>query len=49
MEEIIGQLGKMGINADIEFFAQFRESLAKRYDGNPDFDPRHYFMPGATG
>jgi uncharacterized protein (DUF362 family) len=49
MEEIIGQLGKMGINADIEFFTQFRESLAKRYDGNPDFDPGHYFMPGATG
>jgi uncharacterized protein (DUF362 family) len=49
MEEIIGRLGEFGIEADLEYFARFRKSLAGRYDGNPDFEPEHYFMPGATG
>ena len=49
MEEIIGQLECMGLEPDVRFFAEFRKSLAERYAGNPDFDPDHYFMPGATG
>ncbi|MCG2776597.1 MAG: DUF362 domain-containing protein [Desulfobacterales bacterium] len=49
MEEIIGQLENIGLKPDVSFFAQFRESLAKRYRGKPAFDPSHYFMPGATG
>ena len=49
MEEIIGKLTDMGLKADVAFFARFRKSLAERYGGNPDFDPNHYFMPGATG
>ena len=48
MSEIIRQLKTIGIEPDIRFFSQFRESLARRYDGIPDFDPRHYFMPGAV-
>jgi len=49
MEEIIRALEAMGIQPDIKFFARFRESLVKRYDGNPDFDRKLFFMPGATG
>ena len=49
MEEIIGKLEEIGLKPDVGFFAAFREALAGRYDGNPDFDPEHYFMPGATG
>lgn len=49
MEEIIGKLEEMGLEPDVGYFARFREKLAKRYDGNPDFEPAHYFMPGATG
>ena len=49
MEEIIGQLETIGLEPDVSFFARFRELLAKRYRGKPDFDPSHYFMPGATG
>ena len=49
MEEIIGKLETIGLEPDVSFFARFRESLAKRYHGNPDFDTSHYFMPGATG
>ena len=49
MEEIIGQLECIGLEPDVHFFAEFRKSLAKRYVGNADFDPEHYFMPGATG
>jgi len=49
LEEIIEALGKMGIHADLEFYSRFRESLVQRYEGDPDFDPSHYFLPGATG
>jgi hypothetical protein len=49
MEEIIGQLAYIGLEPDVSFFERFRESLAKRYRGKTDFDPKHYFMPGATG
>jgi hypothetical protein len=49
MEEIIGQLKNIGLEPDVSFFEQFRESLVKRYRGKTDFDPNHYFMPGATG
>ncbi len=49
MEEVIGKLEEMGLKPEIEFFARFREKLAGRYDGNPEFDPDHFFMPGATG
>ena len=49
MEEIIGQLEKIGLQPDVSFFERFRESLANRYHGKMDFDPSHYFMPGATG
>ncbi len=49
LKEIVKQLKNMGIKADLEYFAKFRETLAHRYDGDPDFEPEHYFMPGATG
>jgi uncharacterized protein (DUF362 family) len=49
MEEIIGKLDTLGLDVDVGYFARFRESLAKRYDGNADFEPEHYFMPGARG
>jgi len=49
MEEIIGKLKEIGLKPDEGFFAKFRAHLAGRYEGNPDFDPVHYFMPGATG
>jgi uncharacterized protein (DUF362 family) len=49
LEEIIGTLETMGIKPDLEFYSRFRESLVHRYEGNPDFDPGHYFLPGATG
>ncbi len=49
MEEIIGKLRELGLEVDMAFYVRFRESLAKRYDGNPDFNPDFYFMPEATG
>ncbi len=49
MEELIKKLREMGLDIDVGFYAKFRKSLAKRYDQNPDFDPSHYFMPGAIG
>lgn len=49
VKEIIKALEATGTHPDIDFFARFRESLAKRYDGNPDFDPTLFFMPGAAG
>jgi len=49
LEKIIEALRKMGIHADLEFYPRFRESLVQRYEGNPDFNPGHYFLPGATG
>lgn len=49
MEEIVMEMEDLGLGCDIEYFARFREALAGKYDGNPDFEPGHYFMPGATG
>jgi hypothetical protein len=49
MQEVIGKLEDMGLKPEIKFFARFREKLARRYDGNPEFDPDHFFMSGATG
>jgi hypothetical protein len=39
----------MGLKPEIEFFAKFRKKPARRYDENPEFDPAHFFMAGATG
>ncbi len=49
MEEVIGRLSEIGLEPDLDYFARFRGKLAHRYDGNPDFEPDHYFMPGAAG
>lgn len=49
MEEIIGKLGRLGLDVDVGALARFREKLAGRYDGDLRFVPDHYFMPGATG
>jgi uncharacterized protein (DUF362 family) len=49
LEEIIATLENMGIKPDLGFYSRFRESLAQRYEGNPNFDRGHYFLPGATG
>jgi uncharacterized protein (DUF362 family) len=49
VEEIVNSLGEMGIAVDPSEYARFRESIAKRYDGDSAFEPDHYFMPGAMG
>ena len=48
-EEIIASFRELGLEVDEDYYARFRKSLAERYDGNPDFEPDYYFMPGATG
>jgi len=47
--EITDQLKKNGLDVEPDYFRRFRESLAGRYTGKPEFEPGHFFMPGATG
>jgi len=49
MEEITTSLEALGLGIDMDYYVRFRESLAKKYKGNADFEPGHYFMPGASG
>ena len=49
IEEIIACLRGMGMEVNEDYYARFRKSLAERYNGNPDFEPDFYFMPGAMG
>lgn len=49
MEEIVTALEGLGLGIEMDYYARFRKSLAKKYAGNPDFEPGHYFMPGASG
>ena len=49
IEEIIGRLKDTGMEVDESFYSRFREAIAGKYNGNQDFEPDHYFMPGAMG
>jgi len=49
IEEIIERLKDMGLEVDESYYSRFREAIARKYDGNPDFELDHYFMPGAMG